>query len=267
MAVQAAATGQPATADRNWYSRSTDEVAAALAVDPAVGLTAARAARLLAANGPNALPEEKPKPGWRRFLEQYTTATRGAGRLLRAAGTSGKGQARGRARRCSACCSDPMRPGVRPQMVPPIRLTSSSRVMPDGARNALIWSPSTGSGSTRWASPAASGKPVLRSAEAICSREYCIVTTTALVVLFVTGGSACRESAGIKVDTHRERIRARHRGRGNAQAARQIVPADHPPPLARVVVVQDARRPRAPHQAAAGAHLDPDPRIGLDVLS
>ena len=22
-------------------------------------------------NGPNALPEEKPKPGWRRFLDQY----------------------------------------------------------------------------------------------------------------------------------------------------------------------------------------------------
>jgi hypothetical protein len=59
-------------------------VAAALAAGPAVGLTAARAAELLAANGPDALPEEKPKPGWRRFLEEYTTATRGAGRLLRA---------------------------------------------------------------------------------------------------------------------------------------------------------------------------------------
>ncbi|HYA52772.1 MAG TPA: HAD-IC family P-type ATPase [Streptosporangiaceae bacterium] len=73
MAVQADAKGQPATAGRNWYARSTDEVATALGVDPAVGLTAARAAELLAANGPNALPEEKPKPGWRRFLEQYTT--------------------------------------------------------------------------------------------------------------------------------------------------------------------------------------------------
>jgi P-type Ca2+ transporter type 2C len=72
MAVQADAKGQPATAGRNWYARSTDEVATALRVDPAVGLTAARAAELLAANGPNALPEEKPKPGWRRFLEQYT---------------------------------------------------------------------------------------------------------------------------------------------------------------------------------------------------
>src|SRR2546430_16281243 len=38
---------------------------------PAAGLTAARAAELLAANGPNALPEEKPKPGWRRFLDEY----------------------------------------------------------------------------------------------------------------------------------------------------------------------------------------------------
>ena len=44
---------------------------AAVGVDPAVGLTAARAAELLSAHGPNALPEEKPKPGWRRFLEEY----------------------------------------------------------------------------------------------------------------------------------------------------------------------------------------------------
>jgi Ca2+-transporting ATPase len=73
MAVQADAKGQPATAGQNWYARSTDDVVAALGVDPAVGLTAARAAELLAANGPNALPEEKPKPGWRRFLEQYRT--------------------------------------------------------------------------------------------------------------------------------------------------------------------------------------------------
>src|SRR4249919_2011154 len=71
MAVQADAKGQPATAGRSWYARSTDEVATALGVDPAVGLTAARAAELLAANGPNALPEEKPKPGWRRFLDEY----------------------------------------------------------------------------------------------------------------------------------------------------------------------------------------------------
>ena len=71
MAVQASATGQPATAAQNWYARSADEVTTALDVDPAAGLTAARAAELLARNGPNALPEEKPKPGWRRFLDQY----------------------------------------------------------------------------------------------------------------------------------------------------------------------------------------------------
>ena len=73
MAVQAGPMGQPATADGNWYARSPDEVATNLGVDPAAGLTAARAAELLAANGPNALPEEKPTPGWRRFLEQYTS--------------------------------------------------------------------------------------------------------------------------------------------------------------------------------------------------
>jgi P-type Ca2+ transporter type 2C len=71
MAAQADATGQPAVAARDWYTRSTDEVATALAVDPALGLTAGRVAGTLAANGPNALPEEKPKPGWRRFAEQY----------------------------------------------------------------------------------------------------------------------------------------------------------------------------------------------------
>jgi Ca2+-transporting ATPase len=71
MAVQVEAAGQPTAADRPWYARPPDEVTAALHVDPAVGLTAAQAAELLSANGPNALPEEKPKPGWRRFLEEY----------------------------------------------------------------------------------------------------------------------------------------------------------------------------------------------------
>ncbi len=73
MAVQADTRGQPAAAGRNWYARSPEQVAADLGVDPEVGLTAARAAELLAANGPNALPEEKPKPAWRRFLNQYRT--------------------------------------------------------------------------------------------------------------------------------------------------------------------------------------------------
>ncbi|MFD4657116.1 cation-translocating P-type ATPase [Kitasatospora sp. NPDC058444] len=54
-----------------WYARPPREVASALGVDPATGLTAARAAELLAANGPNALPEEKARPDWLRFLDQY----------------------------------------------------------------------------------------------------------------------------------------------------------------------------------------------------
>ncbi|MBO2446122.1 HAD-IC family P-type ATPase [Actinomadura barringtoniae] len=54
-----------------WYTRSPEEVAGELQVTPAAGLTGAKAAELLAANGPNALPEEQPEPGWRKFLAQY----------------------------------------------------------------------------------------------------------------------------------------------------------------------------------------------------
>ncbi|QDY80704.1 cation-translocating P-type ATPase [Streptomyces qinzhouensis] len=54
-----------------WYERDAAEVTAAFGVDPAVGLPAARAAELLTERGPNALPEEKPPPAWRRFLDQY----------------------------------------------------------------------------------------------------------------------------------------------------------------------------------------------------
>ncbi|MGW6846230.1 cation-translocating P-type ATPase [Streptomyces sp. NPDC054958] len=62
---------QPPPAGDGWYARSPEEVVAAFDVDPAVGLSAARAAELLAANGPNALPEERRTPPWRRFLAQY----------------------------------------------------------------------------------------------------------------------------------------------------------------------------------------------------
>jgi Ca2+-transporting ATPase len=54
-----------------WYARAPQDVASAFGVDPASGLTAARVAELLAENGPNTLPEEKPKPAWRRFVDQY----------------------------------------------------------------------------------------------------------------------------------------------------------------------------------------------------
>lgn len=71
MTVRARAEVSQAAEAGNWYARSPNEVAAALGVDPAVGLSTARVAELLADNGPNALPEEKPKPGWRHFLDQY----------------------------------------------------------------------------------------------------------------------------------------------------------------------------------------------------
>ena len=67
MAVQ---TETAATA-RNWYAGTPEDVAAAAGVDPGVGLSSAQAADLLAKNGPNSLPEEKPRPGWRRFLAEY----------------------------------------------------------------------------------------------------------------------------------------------------------------------------------------------------
>jgi P-type Ca2+ transporter type 2C len=69
MAVQAETSRQPA--GQSWYARSPDDVASQLGVDPQTGLSSQRAAELLRANGPNALPEEKQKPGWRRFLDQY----------------------------------------------------------------------------------------------------------------------------------------------------------------------------------------------------
>src|SRR5262245_49254430 len=71
MAVRADQAGQGSAAGSNWYARDPEHVARALDVDPRTGLSADRAAELLQRNGPNALPEEKPKPGWQRLLEQY----------------------------------------------------------------------------------------------------------------------------------------------------------------------------------------------------
>jgi Ca2+-transporting ATPase len=71
MAVTVDEPGHREAAGVAWFSQSPDAVAAALHVDPAQGLSGAEAARRLAATGPNALPEEEPEPGWRRFLAQY----------------------------------------------------------------------------------------------------------------------------------------------------------------------------------------------------
>ncbi|MFF4007816.1 cation-translocating P-type ATPase [Streptomyces sp. NPDC001717] len=72
MTVRSVSPGeQPRAVEDAWYTRDPEEVAAAFGVDPAVGLSAARAAELLAAHGPNALPAEERTPTWQRFLGQY----------------------------------------------------------------------------------------------------------------------------------------------------------------------------------------------------
>ena len=62
--------GTAGTAE-SWYALSAGDVARQLGVDPASGISAAKAAELLKTNGPNALPAEKPPPGWTLFLAQY----------------------------------------------------------------------------------------------------------------------------------------------------------------------------------------------------
>ena len=66
--VAPSASDAPAT---GWYAVTPEEVTTKLDVDPAKGLSAAKAAELLAKNGPNALPAEATVPGWRQFLAQY----------------------------------------------------------------------------------------------------------------------------------------------------------------------------------------------------
>ncbi|GAA4853594.1 cation-translocating P-type ATPase [Pseudonocardia benzenivorans] len=56
---------------RRWTALPKNEVAQLLGVHPGVGLSAATAAERLRDHGPNALPQEEPEPGWRRFLDEY----------------------------------------------------------------------------------------------------------------------------------------------------------------------------------------------------
>ncbi|MFI1762749.1 cation-translocating P-type ATPase [Streptomyces sp. NPDC020800] len=72
MTVQPDPAGARSPAPREaWYARDALDAVAAFGVDPAVGLSEARAAELRAAHGPNALPEEKRVAAWLRFLAQY----------------------------------------------------------------------------------------------------------------------------------------------------------------------------------------------------
>lgn len=54
-----------------WYALTPDEVVSRLSTDIDHGLSAAQAAAALKRTGPNALPEERPRPGWLRFLDEY----------------------------------------------------------------------------------------------------------------------------------------------------------------------------------------------------
>ncbi|MHB1594476.1 MAG: cation-translocating P-type ATPase [Streptosporangiaceae bacterium] len=71
MAVQVSDTRGQQAPERHWFAMPPEQVPGEFGVDPASGLSAGRAAELLAANGPNALPEEKAKPRWRRFIDEY----------------------------------------------------------------------------------------------------------------------------------------------------------------------------------------------------
>jgi P-type Ca2+ transporter type 2C len=70
MTLQVGRPAPPVTPGR-WYATKAEDVATALDVSPEVGLGSRSAADRLRDGGPNALPEERQRPGWRRFLGEY----------------------------------------------------------------------------------------------------------------------------------------------------------------------------------------------------
>ncbi|MGN6378573.1 MAG: cation-translocating P-type ATPase [Gaiellales bacterium] len=72
-AISQDTTVRPTDDGERWYARDPDAVAEGLGVNPGSGLTAEDARSRLDRDGPNALPTEKPKPGWLRFIEEYRT--------------------------------------------------------------------------------------------------------------------------------------------------------------------------------------------------
>jgi P-type Ca2+ transporter type 2C len=61
----------PAAGRNDMYRLQPDEVAAAMNVDPARGLTSAEAATRLGRYGPNKFAEAKAEPRWHAFVRQY----------------------------------------------------------------------------------------------------------------------------------------------------------------------------------------------------
>ncbi|MCW5880528.1 MAG: cation-transporting P-type ATPase [Anaerolineae bacterium] len=62
---------EPSGTQPAWYAQSPDEVAQALGVDPAKGLSAAEVQARLQQYGPNLLAAKQKEPGWKAFLRQY----------------------------------------------------------------------------------------------------------------------------------------------------------------------------------------------------
>jgi P-type Ca2+ transporter type 2C len=71
-AIQDPPARSPAPSER-WYACDAQAAAEQLGVAPAEGLSGAEAASRLEHDGPNALPMETSKPGWRRFVDEYTS--------------------------------------------------------------------------------------------------------------------------------------------------------------------------------------------------
>ena len=71
MATATEAPERRAPAAVRWYALDPADVAGGLGVDPNVGLPSGEAAERLRQHGPNALPAEKPRPAFLRFLDQY----------------------------------------------------------------------------------------------------------------------------------------------------------------------------------------------------
>jgi P-type Ca2+ transporter type 2C len=69
--VTAAPAAAPKPETQAWFALPGEEVAAALGVEPAVGLSAAEAAARLEKYGPNRFAEGKHEPRWRAFERQY----------------------------------------------------------------------------------------------------------------------------------------------------------------------------------------------------
>jgi len=71
MTLQVGRAESASTVPESWYQRSPEDICTALGVVPAAGLSKQRVTELLAHNGPNAMPEEKPRPPLLRFFDQY----------------------------------------------------------------------------------------------------------------------------------------------------------------------------------------------------